>query len=84
MPIADSYEYRWELWCRIVYFGIHRDSYRTASHAPTRPDFRVYLPRNMAGSYDSIFYGLAGIVVALGVGLWLVRLPSRTPREIES
>jgi hypothetical protein len=30
-----------------------------------------------AGSYDSIFYGLAVIVVALGVGSWLVRLPSR-------
>jgi len=29
------------------------------------------------GSYDSIFYGLAVIVVALGVGSWLVRLPSR-------
>jgi MFS family permease len=36
------------------------------------------------GSYDSIFYGLAGVVVVLGVGSWLVRLPSRTPREIES
>lgn len=29
------------------------------------------------GSYDSIFYGLAVIVAALGVGSWLVRLPSR-------
>jgi LPXTG-motif cell wall-anchored protein len=31
------------------------------------------------GSYDSIFYGLAGIVVALGIGSWLVPLPSRMP-----
>jgi len=31
------------------------------------------------GSYDSIFYGLAVIVVALGVGSWLVPLPSRMP-----
>jgi MFS family permease len=30
------------------------------------------------GSYDSMFYGLAAIVLALGVGSWLVRLPSRT------
>jgi MFS family permease len=29
------------------------------------------------GSYDSMFYGLAAIVIALGVGSWLVRLPSR-------
>ena len=29
------------------------------------------------GSYDSMFYGLAVIVVVLGVGSWLVRLPSR-------
>jgi MFS family permease len=31
------------------------------------------------GSYDAIFYGLAGIVVALGIGSWLVPLPSRMP-----
>ena len=31
------------------------------------------------GSYDSIFYGLAVIVVALGIASWLVRLPSREP-----
>lgn len=36
------------------------------------------------GSYDSIFYGLAGIVLALGVGSWMVRLPSRQPSEVES
>jgi MFS family permease len=36
------------------------------------------------GSYDSIFYGLAGIVVALGVGSWLVPLPSRMPSVPES
>src|SRR5262245_41811159 len=29
------------------------------------------------GSYDSIFYGLAVVVMALGVSSWLVRLPSR-------
>ena len=31
------------------------------------------------GSYDSIFYGLAVAVIALGVGSWLVRLPSQKP-----
>jgi len=31
------------------------------------------------GSYDSIFYGLAVVVMALGVSSWLVRLPSRKP-----
>jgi hypothetical protein len=31
------------------------------------------------GSYDAIFYGLAGIVAALGVASWLVRLPPRQP-----
>jgi len=31
------------------------------------------------GSYDSIFYGLAVVVMALGVSSWLVRLPSRRP-----
>lgn len=36
------------------------------------------------GSYDSIFNGLAGIVVALGVGSWLVPLPSRMPSVPES
>jgi MFS family permease len=30
------------------------------------------------GSYDAIFYGLAVIVVALGIGSWLVHLPSRS------
>lgn len=31
------------------------------------------------GSYDSIFYGLALIVAALGAGSWLTPLPLRTP-----
>ena len=35
------------------------------------------------GSYDSIFYGLATIVAALGVGSWLVRLPCRKPLASE-
>ena len=35
------------------------------------------------GSYDSIFYGLAVIVAALGVGSWLVRLPSRRQLALE-
>jgi MFS family permease len=30
------------------------------------------------GSYDGIFYGLAAIVAALGVGSWWVRLPARS------
>jgi len=29
------------------------------------------------GSYDSIFYGLAGIVAILGIAAWCVRMPSR-------
>jgi MFS family permease len=29
------------------------------------------------GSYDSLFYGLAGIVAILGIGCWWVRMPSR-------
>lgn len=29
------------------------------------------------GSYDSIFYGLAGIVAILGISSWCVRMPSR-------
>jgi len=29
------------------------------------------------GSYDSIFYGLAGIVAILGIACWSVRLPAR-------
>jgi hypothetical protein len=29
------------------------------------------------GSYDAIFYGLAVVVAALGIGSWLVRLPRR-------
>jgi predicted MFS family arabinose efflux permease len=29
------------------------------------------------GSYDSLFYGLAGIVAILGIGSWRVRMPSR-------
>jgi MFS family permease len=36
------------------------------------------------GSYDSMFYGLAVIVVILGVGSWLVRLPPRRPLVPES
>ncbi|MEX2302039.1 MAG: MFS transporter [Bryobacterales bacterium] len=35
------------------------------------------------GSYDSIFYGLAAIVVALGAGSWLVPLPARKTLEPE-
>ena len=27
------------------------------------------------GSYDGIFYGLAAVVIALGVGSWMVRMP---------
>jgi MFS family permease len=34
------------------------------------------------GSYDSMFYGLAVTVAALGVGSWLVRLPSRKPSVV--
>lgn len=33
------------------------------------------------GSYDQIFYGLAAVVVALGVGAWCVRLPHRDRRS---
>jgi len=29
------------------------------------------------GSYDSIFYGLAGVVAILGISSWCVRMPSR-------
>jgi MFS family permease len=29
------------------------------------------------GSYNSLFYGLAGIVAILGIGCWFVRMPSR-------
>ncbi len=29
------------------------------------------------GSYDSIFYRLAGIVAILGISSWCVRMPSR-------
>lgn len=29
------------------------------------------------GSYDSLFYGLAGIVAVLGISSWCVRMPSR-------
>jgi len=36
------------------------------------------------GSYNSIFYGLAVVVVALGVGSWLVRLPTRKLPALES
>jgi hypothetical protein len=36
------------------------------------------------GSYDSIFYGLAVVVIALGVGSWLVRLPSQNARFSET
>jgi hypothetical protein len=35
------------------------------------------------GSYDSIFYGLAAIVVVLGAGSWLVRLPSGNTAAFE-
>ena len=31
------------------------------------------------GSYDAIFYGLATVVTALGVGSWIVRMPVRFP-----
>jgi MFS family permease len=39
----------------------------------------LLLARTLArtGSYDSIFYGLAVIVLALGIACWTVRLPSR-------
>jgi cyanate permease len=30
------------------------------------------------GSYDSLFYGLAGVVTILGICSWWVRMPSRT------
>jgi MFS family permease len=30
------------------------------------------------GSYDAIFYGLAVVVAALGIGSWIVSLPDRT------
>ena len=36
------------------------------------------------GSYDSIFYGLSVVVVALGAGSWLVRLPSGGTAASES
>jgi MFS family permease len=36
------------------------------------------------GSYDSIFYGLSVVVVALGAGSWLVRLPSGSTAALES
>jgi MFS family permease len=36
------------------------------------------------GSYDPIFYGLAGVVVALGVGAWCVTLPHRDRRPFTS
>jgi MFS family permease len=36
------------------------------------------------GSYDSIFYGLAAMVVALGAGSWLAPLPARKILEPES
>jgi MFS family permease len=36
------------------------------------------------GSYDSIFYGLAAVVVALGAGSWLVALPSGKPPALEN
>jgi hypothetical protein len=35
------------------------------------------------GSYDSMFYGLAAIVVVLGAGSWLVRLPSGNTAAFE-
>jgi len=35
------------------------------------------------GSYNSIFYGLAVFVIALGAGSWLVRLPSQNARLSE-
>jgi MFS family permease len=36
------------------------------------------------GSYDPIFYGLAAVVVALGVGAWCVTLPHRDRRPLAS
>ena len=36
------------------------------------------------GSYDSIFYGLAVVVIALGAGSWLVRLPSQNAQLSET
>lgn len=36
------------------------------------------------GSYDQIFYGLAAVVVALGVGAWCVALPHRDRRPLTS
>jgi MFS family permease len=36
------------------------------------------------GSYDPIFYGLAAVVVALGVGAWCVTLPHRDRRPFTS
>ena len=36
------------------------------------------------GSYDQIFYGLAAVVVALGVGAWCVTLPHRDRRPFTS
>jgi MFS family permease len=36
------------------------------------------------GSYSAIFNILAGLVSALAVGAWLVRLPYRAPRELGS
>ena len=35
------------------------------------------------GSYNSIFYGLAGIVAILGIGCWCVRMPSRDSSPIQ-
>jgi hypothetical protein len=36
------------------------------------------------GSYDSMFYGLAAVVMALGAGSWWVPLPSGAPAALES
>jgi predicted MFS family arabinose efflux permease len=33
----------------------------------------------LTGSYNSLFYGLAGIVAFLGISSWYVRMPSRSP-----
>jgi MFS family permease len=36
------------------------------------------------GSYDAIFYGLAVVVVALGIGSWCVHVPRREHRMVHS
>jgi MFS family permease len=36
------------------------------------------------GSYNAIFYGLAVVVVVLGIGSWIVALPERSSRQLRS